>query len=121
MNPLFRRSLCALIASLVLITPAAHAKARAVKNTEGRAIKTVTPIYPVEAQENGIKGRVKLRVQVAPNNRIRSMEVVKSSSSPLLDKAAIAATRQYRFQAATRGGKRVPTTLWLSFIFKWDE
>ena len=58
---------------------------------------------------------------VAPNNRIRLVEVAESSGSPLLDKAAIAAARQYRFQAATRSGKRVPTTLWLSFIFKLNE
>ena len=121
MNPLFRRSLCVLIASLVLITPAVHAKARAVKNTEGRAIKTVMPIYPAEAQENGIEGRVKLRVQVAPNNRIRSVEVVESSGSTLLDEAPIAAARQYRFQAATRGGKRVPTVFSPSFNFTLND
>lgn len=59
-------------------------------------------------------------MMVAPNNRIRSVEVVESSGSPLLDKAAIAAARQYRFQAATRGGKRVLTVFLPNFIFKLD-
>lgn len=115
-----RNPLLALITSLALIAPTAHAKTQAVKNTKGRAIKTVTPIYPPLALENGIEGSVTLRVMVAPNNRIRLVEVVESSGSPLLDKAAIAAARQYRFQAATRGGKRVPTVFLPNFIFKLD-
>ena len=115
-----RNPLLALITSLALIAPAAHAKTQAVKNTKGRAIKTVTPVYPPLALENGIEGSVTRRVMVAPNNRIRSVEVVESSGSPLLDKAAIAAARQYRFQAATRGGKRVPTVFLPNFIFKLD-
>ena len=115
-----RNPLLALITSLALIAPTAHAKTQAVKNTKGRAIKTVTPVYPPLALENGIEGSVTLRVMVAPNNRIRSVEVVESSGSPLLDKAAIAAARQYRFQAATRGGKRFPTVFLPNFIFKLD-
>ena len=113
-----RNPLLALITSLALIAPAAHAKTQAVKNTKGRAIKTVMPVYPPLAQENGIEGRVKLRVQVAPNNRIRLVEVAESSGSPLLDEAAVAAVHQYRFQAATRDGKRVATTFFP--IFKFD-
>ncbi|MFC2388516.1 MAG: hypothetical protein ACFNNL_02285, partial [Kingella oralis] len=41
-----RNPLLALTTSLALIAPAAHAKTQAVKNTEGRAIKTVMPVYP---------------------------------------------------------------------------
>ena len=115
-----RNPLLALITSLALIAPTAHAKTQAVKNTKGRAIKTVTPVYPPLALENGIEGSVTLRVMVAPNNRIRLVEVAESSGSPLLGKAAVAAARQYRFQAATRGGKRVPTVFLPNFIFKLD-
>lgn len=112
-----RNPLLALITSLALIAPAADAKARTVKNAEGRAIKTVMPVYPPLAQENGIEGRVKLRVQVAPNNRIRLVEVAESSGSPLLDEAAV---RQYRFQAASRDGKRVTTTFFPIFKFELE-
>ena len=115
-----RNPLLALITSLALIAPAADAKARTVKNAEGRAIKTVMPVYPPLAQENGIEGRVKLRVQVAPNNRIRLVEVAESSGSPLLDEAAVAAVHQYRFQAATRDGKRVATTFFPIFKFELE-
>ena len=115
-----RRLLFCLITSLTLIAPAADAKARAAKNAEGRAIKTVMPVYPPLAQENGIEGSVKLRVQVAPNNRIRLVEVAESSGSPLLDEAAVAAVRQYRFQAASRDGKRVATTFFPIFKFELE-
>ena len=111
-----RRLLFCLIASLVLIAPAADAKARTVKNAEGRAIKTVMPVYPPLAQENGIEGRM----QVAPNNRIRLVEVAESSGSPLLDEAAVAAVRQYRFQAASRDGKRIATTFFPIFKFELE-
>ena len=57
---------------------------------------------------------------VAPNNRIRSVEVVESSGSPLLDKAAIAVAHQYRFQAASRDGKRVATTFFPIFKFELE-
>lgn len=58
---------------------------------------------------------------VAPNNHIRLVEVAESSGSPLLDKAAIAAARQYRFQAATRSGKRVTTVFSPSFNFTLND
>ena len=95
-----RRLLFCLIASLVLIAPAADAKARTVKNTKGRAIKTVTPVYPPLAQENGIEGRVKLRVQVAPDGSVCHVKLVESSGSLALDRAARRAVREAKFQAA---------------------
>ncbi|WP_369586967.1 energy transducer TonB [Kingella oralis] len=87
---------------------------------DGGYMELPNPPYPEHARLKNEQGIVKLRVQVAPNNRIRLVEVAESSGSPLLDEAAVAAVHQYRFQAASRDGKRVATTFFPIFKFELE-
>ena len=116
-HPTMRNYLFSLIVCYTLIAPAF---AKQPHYVEGKLVNYANPVYPRQAMENEEEGTVKLRIFVAPDNSVEQVEIVESSGSPLLDKAAVAAARQYRFQAATRGGKRVPTVFLPNFIFKLD-
>ena len=110
-----RNYLFSLIACCVLITPAF---AQPPHYVEGKLVNYANPVYPHQAMENEEEGTVKLRIFVAPDNSVEQVEIVESSGSPLLDKAAVAAARQYRFQAALRNGKPVHTVFTTRFTFQ---
>jgi protein TonB len=61
------------------------------------------PRYPQSAQEEGWEGRAVLRVHVDANGHPISVELHQSSGHDVLDKAALAATRQWTFVPAKRG------------------
>jgi protein TonB len=66
------------------------------------------PAYPERARQRGEEGRVVLRVDVSTDGLPIAVSVARSSGHPALDEAAVAAVRQWRFVAATRGGTAVP-------------
>jgi protein TonB len=65
------------------------------------------PDYPESARSRGEQGRVLLRVEVSTHGRPLAVTVAQSSGYALLDDAATAAVRRWRFVAATRGGSPV--------------
>jgi TonB family protein len=72
------------------------------------AVKIVRPKYPVSAIKRRVSGVVKLRVLVSETGNVEKAEVL-SSPDPLksLDRAAIDAVLQWRFNPAMRGGQAV--------------
>lgn len=62
------------------------------------------PRYPSAAKRRGMEGLVELRVVVDSHGQPVSVEVNQSSGFQLLDREAIKAIRQWRFQPATRAG-----------------
>ncbi len=54
----------------------------------------VAPIYPPDSDQ---QGTVRLAVFVAPSGKVARVKVLRSSGSPQLNRAAIAAARQWRF------------------------
>lgn len=56
------------------------------------------PRYPVLARRMGLEGRVLLRVEVTAEGLARSVEVMAGSGHDILDKAALDAVREWRFQ-----------------------
>ena len=63
-----------------------------------------TPRYPSAAKRRGMQGLVELRVTVNSHGQPVSVEVKQSSGFQLLDREAIKAIRQWRFQPAQRAG-----------------
>lgn len=61
------------------------------------------PRYPQIAQEEGWEGRAVLRVHVDASGHPISVDIHQSSGHDVLDKAALAATRQWTFVPAKRG------------------
>jgi protein TonB len=74
------------------------------------AINPVTPmVYPPALLEQGIEGRVLLRLYVDAQGRLLpdSTRVAESSGYPALDSAALSGSRELRFSPALRNGRPV--------------
>jgi TonB family protein len=79
------------------------------------AIKTAQPIYPTEAEKQGIKGAVVVEIIIDENGRVDS---ARSLSGPdALRGAAVEAARKWRFRVTRVGGKPVKIACALSFSF----
>ena len=81
-----------------------------------RVVRRVQPRYPAEAFEKGIQGVVVVNVTVEPDGTVSYASV--SQSVEGLDAAALAAARQWRFEAAQQGGQRVRSTTTISLTFR---
>jgi protein TonB len=66
------------------------------------------PAYPPEALRAGWQGRVVLRVLVSEVGTVTAVSVETSSGYRVLDEAAMAAMRSWRFTPAARSGRAVP-------------
>ena len=76
------------------------------------------PDYPWIARERGEQGRVVVRVSVSDAGRAERVEVARSSGHERLDRAALAALAQWRFEPARRAGRAVPGTVEVPVTFK---
>jgi periplasmic protein TonB len=80
--------------------------------------QTPAPEYPSSAMRNGDQGTVMVRVDVGPDGVPTSVEVAQRSGSRDLDRAALAAVRQWRFQPAQRDGQPVAGAVTVPIDFK---
>ena len=65
------------------------------------------PIYPAAARSAGIEGATVLRMEVQPDGSVGGVQVMESSGSELLDEAAVAAVRKWKFAPWTVDGRAV--------------
>jgi protein TonB len=63
-------------------------------------IRMVPPNYPALARQAGIEGTVLLRVVVGTDGKVENATVIQSDVTPAMEKAAIAAARQFLFKPA---------------------
>ena len=80
--------------------------------------QTPAPEYPSSAMRNGDQGTVMVRVEVGVDGLPTSVEVAQRSGSRDLDRAAVNAVRQWRFQPAQRDGQPVPGAVTVPIDFK---
>ncbi|MFC7514239.1 TonB family protein [Herbaspirillum sp. GCM10030257] len=76
------------------------------------------PTYPPMLRRAGEEGRVVLRVFVTAEGTAGEVHVLRPSSSPLFDEAALAAVRKYRFVPARRGDTAVAEWVQVPIEFK---
>lgn len=76
---------------------------------EPAIVSQVKPEYPDMAREAGVDGTVHLRVLIGKDGRVKDVHV--DRSIPLLDKAAVAAARQWVFTPALSNGH--PVMVWV--------
>ncbi|HSR64076.1 MAG TPA: energy transducer TonB, partial [Xanthomonadaceae bacterium] len=79
------------------------------------------PRYPADALRNQESGTVLLNVQVGADGVPTLVEVVRSSRSRSLDRAASEAVRQWRFRPAQRNGQPVPGSVQVPVGFSLSE
>ena len=88
---------------------------------EGDDLGNRPPQYPYAARLRGIEGEVLLRVVVFPSGKTADVSVRSSSGSPLLDRAARAAVRTWRFRPARRSGQSVVGWVDVPVIFRLTD
>ena len=76
---------------------------------------SVAPAYPDVARQAGVEGDVALRVYVSSDGRVTNLKVL--DGPPILARAAVAAVRQWEYQALKINGRpaNVVTTLIVAF------
>ncbi len=82
-----------------------------------KLLKKVAPIYPEEARKARIQGVVVLRVRVDEQGRVEQTMVIKSESS-LLNKPAIDAVKQWKYEVLNLKGEPTPVVFNVFVTFK---
>ncbi|HTU34004.1 MAG TPA: TonB family protein [Candidatus Acidoferrum sp.] len=67
----------------------------------------VDPVYPLQAQQQGIEGNVKIHVVIAADGTVQSEKLI--SGPPQLVPAALDAAKYWRYLPALLNGQPVPT------------
>lgn len=80
----------------------------------------VQPEYPATAYRERAEGTVLVGILVDANGRPVEVEVVRRSGNRELDRAAVDAVRQWTFQPAVRGGKKVEARVEVPVTFRLD-
>lgn len=79
-------------------------------------IKRVQPIYPALARKAGIEGEVVTTVLIDKKGNVEKVKILKSV--PMLDEAAVAAVKQFKFQPGKQRDKFVK--VWMSIPFRFS-
>lgn len=80
-----------------------------------RIVSRVSPVYPLEASEQGISGAVHLEAIITTAGLIREVKVL--SGEPLLAAAAQEAVRQWRYRPTYLNGQPVEVITLIEVIF----
>ena len=86
------------------------------RDQEPELMSPVEPAYPEMARSAGVQGRVVLPVFVDSNGAVK--DVILKQGIPLLNDAAIAAVKQYRFKPAMASGKPVGVWVLVPILFQ---
>ena len=78
----------------------------------------IVPVYPRSARASGLQGTVKIAALIDESGALVSAEVLASSGHASLDRAALEAVRQARFEPALLGGKAVLCRLIIPIRFQ---
>jgi TonB family protein len=83
-----------------------------------KIIKKVNPIYPEEAAKKGIEGEVTIEASTDEKGNVVAAKVVPSETPrPLLEEAALAAVRQWKYEPFVVDGKAVGVTFTVTMNF----
>jgi protein TonB len=81
-----------------------------------KLINQVQPEYPMLAQQARVQGFVILEARVGADGMVQSAHVLRSI--PLLDEAAIAAVKQWRYKPLLLNGQPMPFVVSVTVVFK---
>ena len=82
---------------------------------ESKLIRKVEPVYPEEALRARVQGKVVLAIVVNEEGFVTEAKVVKGH--PILNDAAIAAVRQWKYSPTLLNGEPVPVMATVTIIF----
>jgi protein TonB len=76
------------------------------------------PRYPRSARRRGHQGTVLLAVHVSAEGRVEGLKVQTSSGFTVLDRAALEAVRNWRFESGRRGDR--PVAMWVEVPIRFE-
>ncbi|MGE0268916.1 MAG: energy transducer TonB [Candidatus Omnitrophota bacterium] len=79
------------------------------------------PAYPRTARRKGWEGRVVLDVLVSQDGDVLSIDILQSSGYGMLDKEAVKAIREWRFEPARLFGNRIEKRVEIPVVFRLTE
>ncbi len=86
-----------------------------------KARQMAPPVYPKAAFDQGISGRVVLRVEVRADGTPGDIRVLSSQPAGVFDEVSVAAARQWTFDPAQRDGKAVAAALKIPLTFAMND
>ncbi len=93
---------------------------RTPRRTRARLLQAVRPQYPLVAKRRGWEGETLLTLHVDARGRVAKATVARSSGHAILDRAAARCAAAWRFEAATRAGKPIASTIEAPVRFRLD-
>jgi periplasmic protein TonB len=81
-----------------------------------RRITDVAPVYPMPARLTRVEGVVIIEAIISTTGEVQDARILKSV--PLLDQAALAAVRQWRYTPSLLNGIPVPVVFTVTVVFK---
>lgn len=78
-------------------------------------------IYPRWALRQGWEGRFSIAIEVLKSGRVGRYKVMQSTGHRILDEAATAAVRTWKFQPAIKNGQPIVECVQIPVTFKIDE
>jgi protein TonB len=91
------------------------------ESTPPAPIQSPAPTYPPAALRNRESGTVLLRVHVDTSGNPYAVDLLKSSRSRSLDRAAAEAVKRWRFRPAMQGGSPVPGEVQVPITFNAER
>jgi len=85
---------------------------------DAQYLNNPSPIYPSNAKNNNIQGKVFLSVLVGIEGRAIEVKIANSSGYSILDNSALSAVRKWQFVPAKKNGEAVPATVIVPVEFK---
>lgn len=76
-------------------------------------LKEATPVYPKEAVEKGIAGKVIIKALIDTNGDAVKVKIGKSSGVEMLDESAVEAAKKNKYKPAMKDGK--PVAVWITY------
>ena len=85
----------------------------------GQPISRVDPVYPEEAERQGIEGTVSLRALIGKNGEVQNVEVMNGPA--LLAAAGVKAIRQWRYQPTLLGDQPIEVAEDVTIVFRLES
>ncbi len=85
---------------------------------DAQYLNNPSPIYPSNAKNNNIQGKVFLSVLVGVEGRAIEVKIANSSGYSILDNSALSAVRKWQFVPAKKNGEAVSATVIVPVEFK---
>ena len=86
-----------------------------------QVLDTTAPVYPTAAFEQGVSGKVELRVDIGADGRVTDVTVLSATPPGVFEAAALGAARQWTFSPAQRDGKPVASALKVPVTFAMND